>query len=68
MTDYSNFSIFFYITLWDVPYKDNLFVLYRTLWEHQPTEDELGGVRNAHKILVRVPAEDRLRGIDQSEV
>ena len=34
----------------------------------QPTEDELGLVRNAHKILVGGPAEERLRGIDQSEV
>jgi hypothetical protein len=34
----------------------------------QPKEDELGEVRNAHKILEGGPAEERLGGIDQSGV
>jgi len=34
----------------------------------QPTEHELGEVRNAHHILVGGLAEERLSGIDQSEV
>lgn len=67
MINYSNFSIFFHITLWDVPYKEKLFVLYQTLWEPSTLKDELGEVRYAQKTLVGGPAEERLRGIDQSE-